>query len=436
MRRRDVPIGVLVGVLSMGVPAAGAPAGTESTSAGTKTSTKAAAVARRTAPTKAGQVRLRGASALAAKSGFFAGPPLEVAAGLFDAKRPRDLGLARAAGAETVTIFSPAPSSDHFSNGVVMIGFKGQLFAQWQSSATDEDSADTWVAYSHSSDGKSWAPPSALVSRWQGGIRTSGGWWTDGETLVAYVNAWPSGAKPRGGYTEYITSQDGQTWSKPERLMLADGSPLNGVFEQDPHRLPDGRILNAAHFQPGLRVAPCYTDDASGTRGWVRADFTTWAFPGDTTRELEPSSFRRADGALVMVFRDQGGSFKTLASLSYDDGESWMQAVETNLPDSRAKQSAGNLPDGTAYIVNNPAGNRTRVPLVLTLSRGGQRFDKAFVLRAGDGDLPAQRTPGRAKLAGYSYPKSMLWKDSLYVAYSTNEEDVQYTRVPLASLAY
>ena len=413
MRRRDVPVWVFVGGLLMVAPAAGAPRGKSG-----------------------GHVRLRGAAALEAKAGFLRGPPLVVADGLFDAQRPRDLGLARPAVAETVTIFSPTPGSDQFSNGVVMVGFKGQLFAQWQSSASDEDSPDTWVAYSRSSDGKSWAASTALVSRWQGGIRTSGGWWTNGDTLVAYVNAWPSGAKPRGGYTEYVTSKDGQTWSEPRRLMLADGTPLNGIFEQDPHRLPSGRISNAAHFQPGLRVAPCYTDDASGTRGWVRAEFTPWAFPGDTTRELEPSSFRRSDGALVMVFRDQGGSFQTLASISYDDGESWVQAVETNLPDSRAQLSAGNLPDGTAYIVNNPTGNRTRAPLVLTLSRDGQRFDKAFVLRAGEGELPAQRTPGRAKLLGYSYPKSMLWGESLFVAYSTNEEDVQYTRVPLASLAY
>jgi len=392
----------------------------------------------------AGEERVRGGAkasravsvAPAAQGGFFPGAPIVVADGAFDAKRADDLGLSRAAGAETRTIFSPSPSSDHFSNGVVMVGFKGQLFAQWQSSATDADAPDTWVAYSRSSDGKSWSAPAALVSRLTGGIRTSGGWWTNGDTLVAYVNAWPSGQKPRGGYTEYVTSKDGQTWSEPRRLTLADGSPLNGIFEQDPHRLPNGRILNAAHFQPGLRVAPCYTDDASGTSGWVRADFSPWTFPGDTTRELEPSSFRRKDGALVMLFRDQGGSFKTLASLSYDDGESWMQAVESNLPDARAKQSAGNLPDGTAFIVNDPSGNRTRVPLVLSLSRDGQRFDKAFVLRAGGSDLPAQRTAGKAKQLGYIDPKSTVWNGALYVAYATNQEDVQYTRVPLASLAY
>lgn len=45
-------------------------------------------------------------------------------------------------------------------------------------------------------------------------------------------------------------------------------------------------------------------------------------------------------------------------------------------------------------------------------------------------ELPVLRYPGRAKsvdgLAG----------GSLYVSYSTNKEDVEYTRVPLPALAY
>lgn len=109
------------------------------------------------------------------------------------------------------------------------------------------------------------------------------------------------------------------------------------------------------------------------------------------------------------------------------------QLVDT--PDSRAKQSAGNLPDGTAFMVNNPSGSKTRIPLVVTLSEDGFLFDKAFLLRSGnESDLQPMRFEGKYKRVGYSYPKSVIWNDYLYVSYATNKEDVELTRVPIESL--
>ncbi len=364
------------------------------------------------------------------------GPPFTVAAGVFDQTKPNDLGLSAPAGAESITIFRPTDSSDHYSNGVVLVAFQGWLYAQWQSSPTDEDTPDTWTAYSRSQDGRTWSAPMTLAAATSEGEHTSGGWWVSGNTLVAYINVWPTTLSPRGGYTEYVTSTDGLSWSAPKKLPMSDGSPMNGVFEQDPHSLPDGRVLNAAHFQPGVTVAPVYTDDPSGISGWRRAPFQSLAMTAAGTRELEPSWYRRADGGIVMVFRDQNSTFHKLASLSADRGQTWTLPVETNMPDSRAKQSAGNLTDGTAYFVSNPVLNKTRIPLVVTLSHDGRLFDKAFVLRSGGSDLQPQRYPGTSKGLGYSYPKSMVSNGYLYVGYATNKEDVQCTRVPLTSLSY
>jgi hypothetical protein len=63
-----------------------------------------------------------------------------------------------------------------------------------------------------------------------------------------------------------------------------------------------------------------------------------------------------------------------------------------------SRQSAGNLPDGSAFLVGNPSGNRDRYPMALLLSADGHRFDRAFLLRYA----------GRYKRAGYSYPKKVL----------------------------
>lgn len=361
--------------------------------------------------------------------------PFTVKSDLFDQNNNKNLGLSKADGTETFTIFKPSSSTDQYSNCVVMTEFKGWLYCQWQSSPKDEDSKDTWVAYSRSKDGKNWSEPMVLASPTKDSYCTSGGWLASGDNLVAYINVWPSDVSPKGGYTYYKSSTDGLNWTKLEHIQMADGSYMNGIIEQDPHVMPNGRIIGAAHFQPGLKAAPIYTDDPSGIKGWTRSSYTNMDYSGDSSREMEPSMFLRSDGAAVMVFRDQNSSFRRLASISKNNGESWTTPVLTDMPDSRAKQSAGNLQDGTAYMVGNPVNNKTRIPLVITLSKDGKIFDKAYVLRQGDEDLQKQQTEGKAKTLGYSYPKSMISGDYLYVAYSTNKEDVQYTRIPLTSLS-
>ena len=360
-----------------------------------------------------------------------ASPPFTVAPGLFAPSNPATLGLEPAPGAETVTVFHPGDSTDHYSNGVVMIGFKDRLYCQWQSSAQDEDAPNTRVVYSVSTDGRDWSPPVTLAGPLDDGTCTSGGWWVNGDTLVAYINVWPSGLVPRGGYACYRTSTDGVTWSPLQPLRMADGDTLKGIFEQDPHALPDGRIIGAAHFQPGLTVSPIHTDDPSGIRGWVRSDFVP---AGDASNAIEPGWFRQKSGKLAMVFRDQNSTFRKLASVSTDRGETWSLPVLTDMPDSRSKQCAGNLPDGSAYLVGNPVHNKTRIPLVLTLSRDGITFDRACLLRGGGDDLQELRYSGKYKRAGYHYPKSIIWNGYLYVSYATNKEDVEFTRVPVDSL--
>lgn len=384
---------------------------------------------------------LVGLTAIGLMAAAPADPPYSAAPGLFRAGQP-DLGLSPAPGTQTFTVFGPNEATDRFSNGVVLMPFKGRLYAQWQSSARDEDAPDTWVAYSVSDDGETWPAPTVLARAGEGGLmRSSGGWWTDGETLVAYVNVWPDGFQSgAGGYAEYRLSRDGETWSEPRRVMGADGRPVEGVIEQDPH-LIGGRLMTGFHMRPGMIAGPFYTDDSLGLSGWTPGRMQN--LPRDASgaaaehekrlsREIEPSLFQRGDCA-VMVFRDEELSFRQIASESCDRGVSWTTPVLTDMPDARAKQSAGNLPDGTAYLVNAPNTDRPRMPLAVTLSDDGRVFDRSFLLR-GAGDLQPLRYEGQYKRPGYHYPKSVVWNGALYVGYATNKEDVQVTRVPLAAL--
>ncbi len=356
---------------------------------------------------------------------------------LFDLNQPETLGLSFAPGVESYTVFAPGDKDNKYNHGVVLYPFEGMLYAQWQSSSVDEDGSDTQVFYSRSKNGKKWSEPIAMTQKWDQGIKTSGGWWSYGDTLIAYISVWPKvgEGEMKQGYTQYMISEDGIHWSEPKNVLNKKDEPVLGVMEQDLHALPKGRIITAFHMQPGLHITPYYTDDPKGIKGWIAGEMENLPAKDSTiSREIEPSWFYRKDGSVVMIFRDQNSTFKKLASISNDDGATWTTPVLIDTPDSRAKQSAGNLPDGTAFMVNNPSGKKQRFPLAITLSDDGFSFNRAFLIRSGGEDLQPLRYEGKYKRVGYSYPKSVVWGKYLYVGYATNKEDVQISRIPIESL--
>lgn len=357
-----------------------------------------------------------------------------IAEGVIDTTDTQSLGLAKSDAVRTICVFSPTYADNHYANGVVLTAFKNALYCMWQSSKKDEDAPETCVVYCYSTDdGMTWSKPEILTQANDTAYCTSGGWLTNGDTLNAFINVWPKSIQPVGGYTYYIRSCDGKSWTTPQPVMMADGIRLNGVIEQDPYPLLDGRIVGATHMQPGLHLTPIYTDDPSGCGGWHKGTMATHD-KGKQSRELEPSIYMQSHGTLVMIQRDQNSSYRKIASKSSDRGETWTEPVVTNIPDARVKQSAGNLPDGTAYLVGNPTGVKRRYPLVALFSHNGIRFDKAILLRAGSSDLQPQRYPGKAKTIGYNYPKSMVYNGRLYVAYATNKEDVEITMLSLSRI--
>lgn len=357
------------------------------------------------------------------------GPELRVPRipeGLLDPGDTVALGLPRLPGAETISVFRP--EGERYINNVVLSPFGGAYFCMWQESARDEDTPDSFVALSHSRDGKAWSVPEPLALPTDSTFASPGGWIQRGDSLCAVLNEICSPERTRGGTAWYIATKDGRGWSRPEPLRMADGAPMDGILEQDPMLLPDGRTVGAAHFRPGTQVGPVWTDDPSGLRGWQRG-----GFPEGEGKPLEPSQYRTRRGGLVMLFRDQGSSFRKLYSVSEDGGRSWSAPALTNIPDSRSKQCAGTLPDGRTFWVGNPTGSKSRRILVLAVSRDGYLFDKAWVLASAD-DLPPQRFAGRYKTLGYSYPKAVVADGMLWISFSVNKEEAALIRIPAIPL--
>lgn len=360
-------------------------------------------------------------------------PVFEISNSLFDQSQPLTLGLQKPASITHRAVFKAQAGSAQYNHGAVLFAFKDELYIQWQSSRQDEDAPETKILYSRSKNGRDWSEPKSLVNARANALVTNGGWWSDGKTLVAYINVWPNEMQPKAGYVEYISSEDGIHWSAPKPLLDNNGKPVNGIIEQDLKQLPNGRILTAIHHQPGLIAKPFYTDDKKGISGWTQGVMENLPHDPGISRELEPSWFLYKKNEAVMVFRDQASSFKVLASRSKDNGKTWSSPSITNMPDSRAKQSAGNLPDGRAFLINNPSGSKNRTPLTITLSKDGQVFDRAYLVRA-EAELPPMHFNGKYKRIGYSYPKSLIWGNRLWVSYAVNKEDIEVTSIAVEAL--
>ncbi len=328
---------------------------------------------------------------------------------------------------ETVTVYAPGEDDDHYVNNAVLTYFKGQFYCMWQSSQTDEDAPDTHLVYSTSIDGRQWTAPRTLVPSTDKHFSSAGGWMVCGDTLVAFVNLLSD--IQDGGAAYWTSSADGQRWSAIQAVQMEDGSPLDGILEQDIHVLPDGRLVGAAHFRPGLHARPIFSDDPSGRTGW-HVGHIDMPDRGNQSQGIEPSLYLRRDNALVMLFRDQASSFRKLASISSDRGVSWTAPALTDIPDARSKQCAGNLPDGRCFYVGNPTPAKDRTTLAIAWSDDGFVFSDPKPLRTPD-DLPPQLYPGKYKTPGYSYPKALVLDGAVYVSYSENKERIAITRIPL-----
>ena len=369
--------------------------------------------------------------------------PFRVETGLFDLKNQITCGLERPEGLLNKDVYIPTTNDYHYSNQAMMAAYKGVIHMMWQNSPTDEDTDDTVVTWIYSTDnGDTWSSPVTLAKGDDKTYCTSGGWLVTDDKLIAYINVWNYGKEPLR--VDYMTTTDGINWSERQHVKMADGTDLGCEFGQDPHVFKNGRIVCSGHFPTTKYPAskfmwPLYTDDPMGVTGWKKGKFnsigkvTTQTY--EQSQELESSFYQKSSGNIVMTMRDQKSSYYVLASESNDNGETWSKTVQTNLPDSRSKQCAGNLPDGTAYIVNNPYRiNKPRCPLAVTLSSDGSTFTRSYLLRGLD-DLPEQAYSGWAKTLGYSYPKAMVYNGYLWVSYSIQKERVGYSRIPLSSIS-
>ena len=196
------------------------------------------------------------------------------------------------------------------------------------------------------------------------------------------------------------SSDDGLTWSEPERLP----DPLLGPIKNKPVVLDDGTW-----------IAPSSTE-APGV-GWrvhfeiSRDKGRTWELIGPVDagigfEAIQPSVLVHGNNTLQALCRMRQGSVGM--SWSYDGGLTWSAIAATELPNPNSGTDALTLKDGRHLIVYNHSGHLpersgkgVRYPLNIAISSDGVRWARVL-------DLETEPLPD-----GYAYPAVIQTSDGL-----------------------
>jgi hypothetical protein len=271
-------------------------------------------------------------------------------------------------------------------------------------------------------------------------ILTAAGFHQHNGTLVAYAGDYSIDRQSTRLLAR--TSTDGKNWSEVRDLHVAV-CPNHG-----PQRTASGRLIIAGN------TAFPYTDDPSGLSGWKM----TGIYPAEmepfqdnpstfwdvakrrqwSANLCEGAFYETADHVLHMLLRATTlaglGSPQARVKLwecrSTDNGATWSTPCETAFSNTDAKFHFGRLPDGRFYCVGNPLGI-DRIPLVLSTSHDGVRFDQHYML--GD-QRYKRRFDGGSKGGEYGYPHSLVHGGRLYVIVSRQKEAVELFSVALSGL--
>lgn len=371
--------------------------------------------------------------------------PIRLAEGLLKGADDATWGLSKIPGVEVKVIYRANKETGTFVNHPQLAVFKGRMYTGFQLCPANEDSTDSVAVYSSSEDMNTWSLP-RVIGPLVGDetFRASVGWLQDEQRLYALMLRRDDMPPGKVTVTEYCVSRDGESWTEPQVLIPDMMGSANG------RRIsPDGRMLLFGHGSR-LKDGECwlensvyYNDGSDLTVHWQEATCPReMLYYGSANQPMargtESDWYRCPDGRLVMVSRDIVRAGYILACVSDDQGASWTQPLLTNIPDSSNMQCAGNLPDGTCFVVTTPGpvhikndNLQPRTPLVLWLSSDGEVFDRAFLIRS---TPPTRRFEGKSKTAGYSYAGTLVHDGYLYISYATNKEDIEMSCIPLNEL--
>ncbi len=283
----------------------------------------------------------------------------------------------------------------------------GDLLCWWLSGSDNEPSTDNNVLASRSTDkGKSWGEPYILLAAdKEAGALTLMHVTLSGK-VIAFGAGWPSELQYTvWHYFRMESTDNGFTWSAREPvhfrasddmmvehpLRLANGEYLcpTSFFEKRPKPLLAGipELARAKSEAEALALPPHpdptfkpdkFATHRHGCSALITSDLelrNPTEYQGVRNRPLgllESTVVQLKDGRIAMLMRAEYGGFLWRAD-SKDNGRTWTEAWQTEIPNPTSLAALIRLPDGRIALIHNAKGcvvgeRAVRDPLSIWLS--------------------------------------------------------------------
>lgn len=197
------------------------------------------------------------------------------------------------------------------------------------------------------------------------------------------------------------SSNDGKTWSKPQKLP--DG--ILGPIKNKPIQLPDGTILCGSSTEhAGWKIHFERTRDLGKTWTRTQADSDPKQFDA-----IQPTILTHKD-RLQALCRSRQGYVTEVWSI--DQGHTWSPMRATELPNSSVGVDGVTLKDGRHLLVYNHT-PRGRTPLNVAISTDGKTWRPLATLETAPGE--------------YSYPAVIQASDGkVHITYTWKRERIKH----------
>ncbi|MBX7257101.1 MAG: glycoside hydrolase [Candidatus Hydrogenedentes bacterium] len=333
----------------------------------------------------------------------------------------------------------------------------GDLLCWWLSGSDNEPSTDNNVLASRSTDkGKTWGQPSILVAAEKDAGALTFMHVTPQGKVIAFGAHWPSELEYTVWHYFRMESIDsGKTWSAPEPvrvrksddIMLARPITLqNGeylfptsFFEKRDKSLvaPIAALANAKSETEALALTPDSTPGAKPDKfcrylhGCSAVTTNDPELRGLQERGgvrnrplglLESTVVQLKDGRVVMLMRAEYGGFLWRTE-SADNGRTWKEAWQTDIPNPTSLAALIRLPDGRIALIHNATGGMVgqrgvRDPLSIWLSDDEMEswYVKADVITGGQ----------------LAYPCPIVVDGKLVFTYDRNRRESRFVEVDLS----
>jgi hypothetical protein len=317
----------------------------------------------------------------------------------------------------------------------------------------NEPANDNSVLMARSSDGgKTWSEPQMFIPATSEMMAVASNIYplSDGRMIALWAYLPPEKKYTEWHYYRMYSDDNGRSWSKPQPFpirnnsaALFEGCPLrlaNGEYffagsffdkrekplaapisellkaksEQQAAAMPAGQGKTAGKFATHLHGCVSFTSKSE--------DGTGLTMGGSVSNRplglLEPTCVQLKDGRIAMLMRGQYGGFLWRAD-SLDNGRTWTDAYQTEIPNPSAMAHLLKLPDGRILLIhNNNNTDRKREPLSLWLSDDEMKswYIKADVLYGGM----------------LAYPHAIVLKNGrLVFVYDHNRRQIRFVEVEL-----